>query len=658
MECPSCGSQIRETAKFCVSCGKKLTQIIKDQIKQEIDSSLSEENKYSTKSPESITPPRTDTDSSNEDLSYETDDIRKIRYKKLVKEVFADRVITTDEVIKLSQAIRELELDKNEALNIQEDVAKEFGIDIGDEGDLISCGILLEINTAKSYLAGEMDNLELRLTNLSDQNFEGVTVLSYLMNQKIKEERAFGILRASQKISKSLPFSSSRSGNETVEIRLEYFDPKGKPSIYTAEFQVKVLNREEDKAGVKSISISFAAEKIVGNDLSNMAHMLEKEKKPAPDKRSSYEEYDKQWRRLPLFFAEDETNTRRNEIIINKKLKEGEDKLREGIRLKSKAEKMPKNDAIETFRKSFVLLNESKESFKKIREIDPENSIAFEKVKEIRTMISEIEGRIGILEKEPVAPPIKLSRGCLTINNLQKKFCVYSKDRITIGRDNKNDIVLRVVPYQPKDQYPENWQKSCQISGAHAEIINNAGQFYIRDLGSTNGTYLNGKKLKPSEDHLLKDDMRINIARVLDLECQFLGEFRDREVESDALSSCFTVLGEMTDSCFGVNKKGLVDAIKFRRRNNFVDEEKYIILIRSVTIGRSKSNGISIDGDKISDIHAKIIFRDNQYWIEDLNSQHGTWVNGKEVTSGSEVSLGRQSEIIIGDTKLHFEGFI
>ncbi len=79
-------------------------------------------------------------------------------------------------------------------------------------------------------------------------------------------------------------------------------------------------------------------------------------------------------------------------------------------------------------------------------------------------------------------------------------------------------------------------------------------------------------------------------------------------------------------------------------------------MVREVTIGRNKTNAIAIDGEKISDIHARIFYRRQSYWIEDLNSRYGTWVDGERVAFGSEISLGRQSEIAIGDAKILFEG--
>ena len=671
MECPSCGKQLDDGVIFCTNCGTKLPEIIKRQIHEEMKAAFDElspiESEKILPTPhQNIEMEHKSKSEDQENLTYETDDVRKIEYKSLLKEVFADRHITAEEIVNLAKKVKELGLDKNEAQNIQADVAKELKIDIDEEGDLISSDIVLEVNTNKGYVENEMDNLEIRVTNIANDNVEKTFISCHLMNLRTVEKKDIGTIKSTQKRVSTLPFTHNRRGNETVEVFLNYFDTKGNPSVYKTEFQVKVLSREEEQRGAKSINITFTAEKIMGNDFSNMAEIFEKDKKQVPERKTSYEEIEKQWRRLPVFFDEDETNRRREEVIINRKLREGRDKVEEALEIKQDAEKIylqNKRVAIEQFKNAFNLFKESEECFQKVREINPEHTGALEEAKNVRRTIKEIEGKIGVLGQEPTMPSLKPTSGCLTVTTLQKKVFIYSKDRIVLGRNSDNNIVLRLIPYHPKEQYPENYQKTSQISGTHAEIINRTGNFYIRDIGtnnsgSANGTFIDGKRLKPVEECILKDGMRINIARVLELECIFLGDVRKSKGVSDSISGCQTVLGDTSDSCFGIDKKGTVDAIKLKRRNNYTEGEKYIILIREMTVGRSPSNGIVIDNESVSDIHAKVFFRDNQYWIEDLNSRYGTWVNDKKIEPGNEVSLNKQAEIILGNVQLTFQGFV
>ena len=49
------------------------------------------------------------------------------------------------------------------------------------------------------------------------------------------------------------------------------------------------------------------------------------------------------------------------------------------------------------------------------------------------------------------------------------------------------------------------------VSRRHFQVRFDSDVFYISDLGSTNGTYLNGNKLNPNEDHILRDGDMIGL---------------------------------------------------------------------------------------------------------------------------------------------------
>ena len=688
MKCSACGNILDDSSIFCSECGKPLTENIESHINEEISSVLKE----STPTPDS-TPSAFFNDSNlknssanveTESISYETSDPGKIEYKEILKKVFADRCITAEEQKQLALKRKELDLDKNEAENIRHDVEKELGYEIHDEGDLES-DVIFESNENKLYYADDTCNLEVKITNVSGSNLEKVILTSYLSCLKQKDEKPVGKIRPNQSQPVYLPFHSPKAGNEVMEITIEYFDAQGNPTVYKTHVPINVTKRLEDIAGGSihyhqhnEVNMEAKEGSYIVADMQDAIKAGGMEHKQ-PEKQTLYREQDNNWTRRCILFDEDETLRRREELLINRKFKDGEHKLTEGIYLKDKWEGLVKSgkDKTDISEKAIEELRDSEKCFMKVREMNPDHEASLQQIRVVRNLLDEIEMKLEECMKKsqkglhiPVQPSsavkaepaMKLSAGCFVAKNFQKKYYVYSKDRITLGRDSKNDIALRLIPYQPKEQFPENYQKSTQISSVHAEIINKAGQFFIRDTGSnkagsSNGTFIDGKRLTPATDYLLKDHARINIAKVLDMECDFIAELSGREKDQDTLSSCYTVLGEMTDSCFGIDRKGSINAIKIRRRNNYSEEEKYIVLIREMTIGRSKSNGIFLDSEKVSDIHAKVFYRDGQYWIEDLNSRYGTSVNGSKIAPGDEASLGKQAEIIVGDVSLNFQGF-
>ncbi len=67
---------------------------------------------------------------------------------------------------------------------------------------------------------------------------------------------------------------------------------------------------------------------------------------------------------------------------------------------------------------------------------------------------------------------------------------VFKLQEIRMGRNTKNTFVI-----------PDS---ENVVSGAHAKIIYKRGEFFLIDLKSTNGTFLNGQRLEMGQEYLLK----------------------------------------------------------------------------------------------------------------------------------------------------------
>lgn len=72
-----------------------------------------------------------------------------------------------------------------------------------------------------------------------------------------------------------------------------------------------------------------------------------------------------------------------------------------------------------------------------------------------------------------------------------------------------------------------------------------------------------------------------------------------------------------------------------------------------VTIGRSPENDIQIDNLAVSSTHALIIKSDDRYFIEDLNSTNGTYVNEKKIDKRWPINTN--DTVTIGKHALAFE---
>lgn len=81
-----------------------------------------------------------------------------------------------------------------------------------------------------------------------------------------------------------------------------------------------------------------------------------------------------------------------------------------------------------------------------------------------------------------------------------------------------------------------------------------------------------------------------------------------------------------------------------------------IILNREMMI-IGKVDGVSdilLDRASVSRVHAKICKKENEYWISDLNSKNGTFINGKKLGIEEEYLLQSEDQVIFADINYRF----
>ncbi len=233
----------------------------------------------------------------------------------------------------------------------------------------------------------------------------------------------------------------------------------------------------------------------------------------------------------------------------------------------------------------------------------------------------------------------------LSLRFKQTMVNVYKLDEAettTIGRSMENNIVIDNVA----------------VSGRHAQITADAFGFMLKDLGSTNGTFMDGKPIKTRR---LKDGDIILIGKH---ELVFTAEAPETDIKMNsqahapslATSENHTVFlrtgshEEMLRKDSARGRKAPLLTIKFKDKVLY----KHLLKNRQTEIGRNPKSEIVIDNPAVSSSHAMLLWEENEFTIQDLGSKNGTYVNQKPVTkcrlqSGDIITIGRH-ELVFEET--------
>jgi pSer/pThr/pTyr-binding forkhead associated (FHA) protein len=100
-------------------------------------------------------------------------------------------------------------------------------------------------------------------------------------------------------------------------------------------------------------------------------------------------------------------------------------------------------------------------------------------------------------------------------------------------------------------------------------------------------------------------------------------------------------------------RSAATDAFLVAVRGGGIDPGERFDLFGGLSIGRSADADVRIEDRFASGIHARLYSRGASYYVEDMNSTNGSFLNGA-VLEG-EAELADLDEIKIGDTEFRFE---
>ncbi|NUO82731.1 FHA domain-containing protein, partial [candidate division KSB1 bacterium] len=80
--------------------------------------------------------------------------------------------------------------------------------------------------------------------------------------------------------------------------------------------------------------------------------------------------------------------------------------------------------------------------------------------------------------------------------------------------------------------------------------------------------------------------------------------------------------------------------------------EQFSLAQGKLAIGRGSENDVQLDSNMVSKFHARVYEQAGQFYIDDLNSGNGTFVNGKHIRERHPLREG--DEIRVGDYVMEF----
>jgi len=179
------------------------------------------------------------------------------------------------------------------------------------------------------------------------------------------------------------------------------------------------------------------------------------------------------------------------------------------------------------------------------------------------------------------------------------------------------------------------------VSKRHARIeVGVGGRWVVRDLGSTNGTYVNEEPLVPGEERPLApgDEIRVGATRLA------------------FAPAASPILGAGTipapQHAAAAAHAGNGGALLSVARRLVAENGNRFPLASEMIVGRTITSDLLLLDEGVAPQHARLTVRGDHVYVEDQNTQGGTWVNGERIPSGFPVVLYAGDSVRFGQGSL------
>ncbi len=223
-----------------------------------------------------------------------------------------------------------------------------------------------------------------------------------------------------------------------------------------------------------------------------------------------------------------------------------------------------------------------------------------------------IECGFLLSSEQPVAPPVSEGVFPRLRDATGREFLLKAGENL-IGRDPSADVLLN----------------DGTVSRRHARILVESNTAYIEDLGSTNGTTLNGQPVPPGQRVPLPPQAELRLGSVM-LTVE-LPEGFEVPVVAEEVAPPLAYLVNTEDS-----------------------SQRYPLYARPLKIGRRPGNDIVIPDPYVSGTHAMIEIVGDEVRITDLGSTNGTFLGETRLTPnlptpvepGMVLTLGKSQFVV------------